>query len=1302
MQSRGISLALVLSALIFGFSGFLPDAYATDYAISDKQSCEALPVVDENLIPIVPVWDSNTCILDGLLAITGNDSLIINWGVTLEVSENGNLQLGGDVLNLGTISFSGDSLILPNVMIDNFGLLIIQDGATLSNSGELGGDGIIEINGTLINGPRGKVTSLGDINNFGTIENNRRAHIDSDTMNHFSGAYLNNFGTIDISFSNIDGVIDNHNGIDFAGGLSTIGSSGLINNLGQINFDERATLDNYGKFESFEESVVFHGGIINNQASGNFSNSGYLELEVKSQINNFGLLQNNLAGDGICNFEECEDEYEGVIWFLPDEENTFENFGVINNSGTFHNYDTIWNSCGKIDGSLSIESIPPVDDCELIVGIFSPNEGSSFSDVSVIPFLGLAIDKDGFGNVLNFSNNLVWTNSSNDVIGNGAGFTTTISTLGPQTITATESVSQTSSSVNFKIGILDLDGDGASPSPPNHTVSFDCDDNDPLRFEGNPEAPDGVDNDCDNIIPDTEKDDDGDGYIEDPNYDFDSWFGDSSVVGGDDCDDADANRSPGLSEINDGVDNDCDNIIPFYETDDDGDTKAEYEGDCDDDNILRFFGNPEVNDGIDNDCDGLISDEEFDHDGDGYIEAFTVDENHIDTGVVGGDDCNDIDVDSDENGVLDGFPINPGATEDSSNGYGIPNVDDNCDGIVDDNFNVDFDGDGVLPIPLNPTDPFDCDDSNPNRASNQTEIVDGIDNDCSETNFDDGLLDEERDFDGDGFIIGPLVLNPTTGEPIWRDTNHPTVPGENDCDDTSSVAGIRYPTNDEVNDGIDNDCSQTELDDGVPLSEIDNDGDGFTEDLFDPLVDTHIDPNVTGGGDCNDNNDTVYPGADELDDGILNDCLGTLPGHEEDNDMDGYSELQGDCDDTNPFRFINNTEIVDGIDNDCDALQELLPEELDTDNDKQIPGPFVLNSTTGDPIWRGSIFPTNNDGDCDDTNPSIFSGNSELDNGQDDNCDGIVDEGFDQDGDGFTVSYGRDCLDTPIESESDIRFGEVATILTTNIDSANVNQERPELLNHVDDNCDGLIDNMGDKFTSPEFQENLDDKTIKDFEKKMEKLSRENEKLEKENSSLDKKASKYQEKADAARDSFDEEKAAKYQFKADKLYNATASNDSLIDINERQIHVIDVSINNAVIDERTLVLTYDNLTDKAFNDILHDIEKNLKEIEKLEEKADKYGDKADKAREGDTEKAEKYQAKADKYYEKAENDPSKEDYYLEKAEKYQAKADKAREGDTEKAEKYEQKELQVREEIEIIVDLNTVLQCAIDFTPDML
>src|SRR5210317_1201712 len=99
MQSRGISLALVLSALIFGFSGFLPDAYATDYAISDKQSCEALPVVDETLLPLVPVWDSNTCILNGLLAITDDDYLIINWGVTLEVSENGNLQLGGPVDN---------------------------------------------------------------------------------------------------------------------------------------------------------------------------------------------------------------------------------------------------------------------------------------------------------------------------------------------------------------------------------------------------------------------------------------------------------------------------------------------------------------------------------------------------------------------------------------------------------------------------------------------------------------------------------------------------------------------------------------------------------------------------------------------------------------------------------------------------------------------------------------------------------------------------------------------------------------------------------------------------------------------------------------------------------------------------------------------------------------------------------------------------------------------------------------------------------------------------------------------------
>ena len=1215
---------LVFSALVFGVSGFLPSAHATDYAVSDKQSCEILPGTT--------TWNSNTCTLDSLLILSDEDNLIINWGVTFDVSSNGNLQFGGPVLNLGTITFSGDSIMFRDTIVDNVGTLIIQSGTTLTNLGELGGTGEIEIHGILINEKGGRISSLGDINNFGTIENKFRANIESDTFNHYSGAYVNNEGAIGFTFSNIDGVIDNYKQMTYAEGLSTIGPLGVINNIGPkglIDFDQRVTVDILGKLDNFEDAAIFHGGIINNQVSGNFSNSGWVELAQTAVINNFGLLQNNLVGD-VCTINECEEPYNGVIDFLSDDTNPFEIFSLVNNTGTFQNDDTIWNSCGKIVGSLTASSIPPIDACELIVGIFSPIEGSSFTDSSVIPFFGLAIDKDGFGTVGNFSANLVWTNSSNDVIGTGAGFPLTISRLGTHIITATESDSGTSSQVQIKIGFLDIDGDGASPIPPNPSVPFDCDDNDPLRFVTNTELPDGVDNDCDNVIPLTEQDNDLDGYIEDANFDFEFWFGDSSVVGGSDCDDADANRSPGLNEINDGIDNDCDEIIPFYETDDDGDSVPEYAGDCDDDNILRFFGNPEVNDGIDNDCDGLISNEEIDHDGDGYIEANPVSENHIDSNVIGGNDCNDT--------FPDGFPINPGAIEDSSNGYGIPGVDDNCDGIVDDNFDVDFDEDGQTFAD------GDCDDSNPFRYENNIEIVDGIDNDCDALQL---LLPEEIDNDGDGYIIGPF--DPTVPKAEWRDVNH-TPDGDNDCDDTSLVAGIRYPTNSEVNDGIDNDCSETDQDDGIPLTEIDNDGDGFTEDPFDSLNgDTNVDSDVIGGGDCNDNNNTVYPGAEELPDGILNDCLGSLPGDEVDDDGDGQTELQGDCDDANILRFDGNSEVNDGIDNDCDLDIPLT--EIDNDGDGYIEALTVDPNHIDGNVVGGD--------DCNDGNPVIHPTADELDNGIDENCNSIVDEGFDLDGDGFTPLAGRDCLDTPIESESDPRFGVVATILTTDIDSATVNQNRPELLNHVDDNCDGIIDNMSDKFTSPEFQENLDDKTIKDFEKMMDKLSHENEKLEDENRSLDKKADKYQEKADASRNAFDEEKAVKYQAKADKLYNATASNDSLIDINERQIHVIDVSINNVVVDERALLLTYENLTDKAFKDILHDIEKNFKEIEKLDEKVAKEQEKIDK--------------------ELAKDSPNQE-----------------------KVDDHTQHKLQAESEILIIEDLNQVLQCAINFTPEML
>ena len=46
--------------------------------------------------------------------------------------------------------------------------------------------------------------------------------------------------------------------------------------------------------------------------------------------------------------------------------------------------------------------------------------------------------------------------------------------------------------------------------------------------------------------------------------------------------------------------------------------------------------------------------------------------------------------------------------------------------------------------------------------------------------------------------------------------------------------------------------------------------------------------NVIGGGDCNPNDDSVYPGAVELIDGLDNDCDTVLSADEIDSDGDGY------------------------------------------------------------------------------------------------------------------------------------------------------------------------------------------------------------------------------------------------------------------------------------------------------------------------------------------------------------------------------------------------------------------------------
>jgi hypothetical protein len=101
---------------------------------------------------------------------------------------------------------------------------------------------------------------------------------------------------------------------------------------------------------------------------------------------------------------------------------------------------------------------------------------------------------------------------------------------------------------------------------------------------------------------------------------------------------------------------------------------------------------------------------------------------------------------------------------------------------------------------------------------------------------------------------------------------------------------------------------------------------------------------VTQGGDCNNNNNAVYPTAAEICDGLDNNCDGSMDNgvvftnYFVDNDGDGfgtgtatsvcdnpgsgYSLAANDCDDSNAAIYPTNTEVCDGLDNDCDGTSD--------------------------------------------------------------------------------------------------------------------------------------------------------------------------------------------------------------------------------------------------------------------------------------------------------------------------------------------------------------------------------------------
>ncbi len=158
-----------------------------------------------------------------------------------------------------------------------------------------------------------------------------------------------------------------------------------------------------------------------------------------------------------------------------------------------------------------------------------------------------------------------------------------------------------------------------------------------------------------------------------------------------------------------------------------------------------------------------------------------------------------------------------------------------------------------------------------------------------------------NDPDEDQLVI-PVVGNTITD--VDGDGFDSIEANGDDCDD--SDADIYPGAEDEWYDGIDSDC---EGDD-----DYDQDGDGYQTVVWNDEI-------SQGGGDCQDNNPSMYPGApDTWYDGIDSDCAGN---DDFDQDRDGSRSLLhgrgSDCDDLDPLININGVEAINGIDDDCNG-----------------------------------------------------------------------------------------------------------------------------------------------------------------------------------------------------------------------------------------------------------------------------------------------------------------------------------------------------------------------------------------------